>query len=462
MDDADLVFAGLARQAELVRAGEVSSRELVEACLRRIDQLDERLNAFRVVLDERALAEAGQADARRKAGNERPLLGVPIAIKDDADVAGEPTRFGTAATDGRPAPADSAHVARLREAGAVIVGKTNVPELTQWPFTESDAFGVTRNPWDPERTPGGSSGGTAAAVAAGMVPAALGSDGGGSIRIPAACCGLFGLKPGVGLISNAPKHEPWRGLSVWGPLTRSVRDAALWLDVVADTPPAVRYSDAAASADPGRLRIAVSAKVPLGLLARVHPIYLRAMEATAELLRELGHEVTEVDPPYGAGAYGFVARYLRGIADDASHVDHPERLERRTRGMVRMGRSIPAPLVDRAVAAGGELHDRFASFFARHDVLLTPALATPPPRVGRWAGAGALRTFNEVAAYTPFTAIFNHTGQPAAAVPAGWTTSGLPLSVQVAAGMGQEGTLLALAAQLEAARPWAEARPPVS
>jgi amidase len=461
MDDADLVFAGLARQAELVRAGEVSSRELVEASLRRIEQLDGRLNAFRVVLGVRALAEAGQADARRKAGNERPLLGVPIAIKDDADVAGELTSFGTAATDGRPAAADSAHVARLREAGAVIVGKTNVPELTQWPFTESEAFGATRNPWDTDRTPGGSSGGTAAAVASGMVAAGLGSDGGGSIRIPAACCGLFGLKPGAGLISTAPKQDPWHGLSVWGPLTRSVRDAALWLDVVADEAPAVRYSDAAA-ADAGRLRIAVSAKVPPGLVARVHPVVIRAMDETAELLRSLGHEVEVTDPGYGLGATGFVARYLRGIADDAGRVDYPDRLEARTQGMARMGRAIPAPLLDRAVAGGRDMQHRFAAFFERYDVLLTPALATPPPPVGRWEGAGALKTFNEVAAFTPFAAIFNHTGQPAAAVPAGWTTSGLPLSVQLAAGMGREGTLLSLAAQIEAARPWAEARPPVS
>src|SRR3954468_5798932 len=191
---ADPVFAGLARQAELIAAGEISSQELVGACLERIARLDPLLNAFRIVLAERALAEAAQADGRRGSGDHRPLLGVPVAIKDDTDVAGELTTHGTSAY-GAPAAEDAEVVRRLRAAGAVIVGKTNVPELEITPFTESPTFGATRNPWDLNRTPGGSSGGSAAATAAGLVGGALGSDGGGSIRIPAGCCGLFGLKP---------------------------------------------------------------------------------------------------------------------------------------------------------------------------------------------------------------------------------------------------------------------------
>src|SRR3954453_10194733 len=253
MDGADLAFAGLARHAELIAAGAVSSRALTELFLGRIERLDPVLNAFRVVLRERALQEADAADARRAEG--RPLNGVPIAIKDDVHVAGVSTAYGCDA-DPQPQPADSEVVARLRAAGAVILGKTHVPEMMATPFTESPTFGVTRNPWAPHRTSGGSSGGSATAVAAGLASAALGSDGAGSIRIPAACCGLFGLKPQRGRIPTAPVVEPHRGLSVYGPLTRTVADAARFLDAVSDGP---RFADVAA---PGRLRLAVSTRVP--------------------------------------------------------------------------------------------------------------------------------------------------------------------------------------------------------
>jgi amidase len=231
MDAADLAFTPAAEQARLIAAGDVSSRELVQTYLDRIERLDGQLNAWRIVFAERALAEADQADARRGAGNERPLLGVPIAIKDDIDVGGEVTAWGTAAHGG-PAPADAEVVTRLRGAGAVILGKTHVPEMTQWPFTETITFGATRNPWDLERTPGGSSGGTAAAVASGMVGIGVGSDGMGSIRIPSAWCGLFGIKPQRDRVPIAPHNDAWLGLSVNGPLTRSVADAALFLDAV--------------------------------------------------------------------------------------------------------------------------------------------------------------------------------------------------------------------------------------
>src|SRR6185312_12312673 len=230
MDGSEIAFAGIARQAELIAAGELSSRELVELCLSRIEAAQPRLNAFRIVLAERALLEAGQADARRGAGGDRPLLGVPIAVKDDIDVAGEVTAFGSNAY-GEPAPADAEVVRRLRAAGAVIIGKTNVPELCVWPFTETATFGATRNPWDLQRAPGGSSGGSAVAVAAGLVGAALGSDGAGSIRIPSAWCGLFGLKPQRGRVSLAPRPRAWNGLSVDGVLTRRVADTALFHDV---------------------------------------------------------------------------------------------------------------------------------------------------------------------------------------------------------------------------------------
>src|SRR2546430_896803 len=317
MDAVELAFAGIARQAQLVAVGEVSSRELVDLYLERIQRLDGALNCFRVVFAERARMEADQADGRRGAGDRRPLGGVPIAVKDDIDVAGEVTAFGTNAHGG-PVQADAEVVRRLRAAGAVVIGKTNVPELTIWPFTESSTFGVTRNPWDRQRAPGGSSGGSAAAVAGGLVGAALGSDGMGSIRIPAAWCGLFGLKPQRDRVPVAPKTRPWHGLSVNGVLTRSLPDTALFLDSVnapddarqeAVPAQALELSQAAQSA-PGRLRIAYSRRIPPGIVARLEGGAATALAEGVEVLRALGHDVAERDPDYGMAASTAVARYL--------------------------------------------------------------------------------------------------------------------------------------------------------
>ena len=227
----DIAFAGAARMAEMVREHEVSPTELVGLCLDRIARLDPQLNAFRKVFAEKAMLEAEQAEARVRAGERRPLLGVPIAIKDEIELAGEVRSWGTDAFD-EPAKADSEMVRRLREAGAIIVGLTLLPELAICGFTESATYGVTRNPWNPQRTPAGSSGGSAAAVAAGLVPVASAGDGGGSIRLPAASCGLFGLKPQRGRVSLAPALEYWNGLAVLGCVSRNVVDTALWLDVV--------------------------------------------------------------------------------------------------------------------------------------------------------------------------------------------------------------------------------------
>src|SRR3954454_15882573 len=285
MDGADLAFAGLARHADLIAAGELSSRELTVLFLGRIERLDPLLNAYRVVLGESALREADAADARREEG--LSLNGVPIAIKDDVHVAGVTTAYGCDA-DPQPQPADSEVVARLRAAGAVIIGKTHVPEMMATPFTESPTFGVTRNPWDPHRTSGGSSGGSATAVAAGLASAALGSDGAGSIRIPAACTGLFGLKPQRGRVPTAPDVEPYRGMTVFGPLTRTVADAARFADAVTDGGPSLREG---AATQPGRLRIAVATGLPpLGVSPDAEQ--LGAVASTAEALRGLGHDVS--------------------------------------------------------------------------------------------------------------------------------------------------------------------------
>jgi amidase len=457
VDATDLAFAGLARQAALIRSGETSSRELVELCLRRIEALEPRLNAFRVVFAERALAEAGQADGRRGAGDDRPLLGVPVAIKDDCDVAGEVTRHGSNAFD-VPAPADAEVVRRLRSAGAIVIGKTHVPELEIVPATESAAFGTTHNPWDLGRTPGGSSGGTGAAVAAGLVGGGLGSDGGGSIRIPAGCCGLFGIKPQRDRVPLAPRERVWRGLSVFGPITRTVADAALFLDVTADG--GSRYAQAAARA-PERLRIAVSTKVPPPIFASPDAEQRGAVERVVERLRALGHTVEERDPAYGNLITWFTVRYLRGIRDDAQAAPHPRRLARRTRNYARLGAAYPDPVLRRALDAEAGDRERLARSLDGFDLLLTPMFTRRPVPIGEWEGRGALWTFNGNSRWVPYSAAWNHTGQPAASVPAGLTADGFPLAVQLVGRPDGEETLLSIAAQLEADLDWPAWRPPL-
>jgi amidase len=463
----ELAFTGIARQAEMIRAGEVSSRELVELYLERIAHLDPQLNAYRVVFAERALAEADQADARRRSGDERPLLGVPVAVKDNLDVAGEVTTHGTNAYGG-PAQQDSEVVRRLRAAGAVLLGKTHLPELAVYPITESATWGVTRNPWDPQRTTGGSSGGSGAAVAAGLAAGASASDGGGSIRIPAACCGLFGLKPQRGRVSLLPDAEHWHGLSVYGCLTRSVLDTAVWLDAVAGRapgdaeaarPPATSFAEAA-QAPPGKLRIAVSLRPTQ--LVRVQPEVRQAVEETAELLRSLGHTVEQRDPSYGFLLPLFLPRWLRGIHDDAQRLADPRRLERRVRRLAQAGARVSLDMVARARAREADYTARVGRVFDDFDVLLTPTIPELPWRLLRWEGRGAIVTTNGAGAVVGFTSVWNVTGQPAASVPAGFSGDGLPRAVQLVGRPHDETTLLSLAAQLEAERPWAGRRPPLA
>ena len=452
----DLAFAGLDQHAELMQQGQTTSQELTELFLGRIDRHDPALNAYRVVFAERARAEAAQADARRRSGDRRPLLGIPVAIKDDTDIAGEVTALGTGAAGG-PAGADSEVVRRIRQAGAVILGKTNVPELTITPFTESPTWGLTRNPWDLQRTSGGSSGGSATAVAAGLASAALGSDGAGSIRIPAACCGLFGLKPQRGRVPAAPRVEPWHGLSVWGPITRRVADSARFYDAIRDG--GESFAEAAAR-EPGRLRIAVSRKVPPGVPARPDAEQLGAVEGTADLLRGLGHEVIERELDFGSVWPNMVARYLRGIHDEGGALPYPDRLARRTRGYVRLGGLIPAAALARARAQEAADAARINRVFEESvDVVLTPMFTRRPPKVLEYEGRSAFWTVNGTARFVPYPGVFNHTGQPAAAVPSGFTGDGFPLAVQLVGPPEGEGVLLSLAAQLERERDWPAHRP---
>src|SRR3954451_22151705 len=470
MDDAGLAFAGVAPLAELVQRGEVSSRELVEVALRRIERLDGDLNAFCAVYPERALAQAAEADRRRRSGELLPLLGVPVAVKDEIDLAGEITSRGTAAVT-TPAGEDAEVVQRLRTAGAVILGKTTMPELGLWPFTESITWGVTRNPWDLERTPGGSSGGSAAAVAAGMVPAALAADGAGSIRIPAACTGLFGLKPQSGRVPRAPPDRDGSHWIVFGALTRSVLDTALVLDVLcgpmggeeASLPEPTRSFADAARSDPGALRIAVSSAFPAGVRGRLAPEVTGAVDRTADLLRELGHTVVEQDVDFRARDVPVILGLLfRAIHDFVAEVDRPARLEHRRRRPPRPGRLVSDRTRDRLLDGERAMAQRVGRLFVDHDVLLTPVLSEPAVPAGLMEGRGAIVTYEWATRWVPFNVLWNATGQPAASVPAGFSATGLPLAVQIVGRRNDEATLLSLAAQLEAARPWADRRSPAS
>ncbi|MFT7839131.1 amidase family protein [Saccharothrix sp. BKS2] len=458
MDLTDACFAGAAGQAELMRSGALTSRDLVAECLRRIERHDRRLNAFRLVFARQALADAGHADALRARGHDAPLLGVPVAVKEDIPLAGLPTTRGTAAVD-TPAAADAEIVRRLRAAGAVLVGRTRMPELGLWPHTESTWAGATRNPWSPRHSPGGSSGGSAAAVAAGLVGAAVGTDGAGSIRIPAACTGLFGLKPGRDRVPLGPGTHTWGGLVAAGPITRHVRDAALLLDVLAPG-----RDHTAAVTDTATLRIAVSLR-PWGPGIGLRQEVRDAVLDTAGLLADLGHDVTRLDPDLRelSGSTGFATRYLHHAADGEADLERPDRLDRRTRVVAALGRRLPGAAVRAALAQrpGLTAHANHV-VFTDHDLLLTPVLTRPPLRVGEWRRLPAVAALLAAARMTAFLPLWNITGNPAAAVPAGHTGTGLPLAVQLVAAPDGEAVILAAAGQLQRARPWTDRRPPAT
>ncbi|MHB8694068.1 MAG: amidase [Solirubrobacteraceae bacterium] len=449
-EDLELAFKGPGALAAMVNAGEIHPRELVELYLGRIEALNPRLNAFRVTLAEQALADA----ERPKSG---PLAGVPIAVKDDLPVEGQRMTWGSRmVTD--PQPADAEAVRRLRAAGAIPIGITNVPELMIFPWTASDANGLTRNPWDPSRTPGGSSGGSAAAVAAGLVAAATGSDGGGSIRIPAACCGLVGMKPSRGRVPADPGPDGWLALSVYGALARTVGDSALMLSVMSRDPTLAQ----AAAQPPRRLRIAISRKLPLGLVAKLSADQRIAFDRTARLLTELGHTVVERDPAYGLAAIEFSQNFFRGIYEEFRKLPPGTGVERSTREMAGIGRLINSSRREKLLARRPRSTARILALWNEVDVLLTPGLArTALPAEGGY-GKPALLAFNIASRFTPWTPLFNLTGQPAVAIPAGFGADGLPTSVQLVGRHGDEALLYSLAGELEAAQPWAPATPPLA
>ncbi|RZU48680.1 amidase [Krasilnikovia cinnamomea] len=458
----DATPTGLLAQARALADGSVTSRLLVQRTLARIAETQPTLNAFRRVRVDAALAEADAADQRLAAGERLPLLGVPVAVKDDIDVAGEATAFGCGGEFSLKT-ADAEAVRRLRAAGAVVVGKTNTCELGQWPFTEGAAFGATRNPWSPAHTPGGSSGGAAAAVAAGLVPAALGSDGAGSVRIPAAWTHLVGIKPQRGRVSTWPDPEAFQGLTGYGPLARTVADAALLLDVVAGSHPGDRHRPPpvtvlpAVERDPGRLRIALSLRSAFhgGVPRPLDPAVRRAVLDVAEVLARLGHEVVEEDPRYGLIGLTFVPRATAGVRDWARRMPDQALLDRRTRHNVRQGRILGGPVLRLSRAAESRSRRRIGAIFTRFDVVLTPTTATPPPTIGACAALSSWNTDRAIIAACPYAWPWNVLGWPGINVPAGFTPDGLPVGAQLLGPANSEPLLVSLAAQLEDDQRWA-------
>jgi amidase len=463
---------GLREQAALLARREVSSTELVEATLEAIEATQSTLNAFRCVCETEARRDAAEADRRLAQGKAAPLLGVPVAIKDDTDLVGYPTAFGCAGQF-EPKAADSESVRRLRAAGAVIVGKTTAPELGQWPITEGPSFGVTRNPWSLGHTPGGSSGGAAAAVAAGVVAGAQGSDGLGSIRVPAAWSHLVGIKPQRGRVSTWPYADAFYGLACPGPLARSVEDAALLLDAATGNHPADRdrppppvepFAAAARRADPGRrLRIALSFKIPFAPAPRrLDPAIRSAVERLGKALAALGHEVEYAEPVYGIVPLGVLPRAIGGLmpwiraAPDRSQLDH------RTRDVARSGRWLAGPVARFAQRLERPAAWQVGTIFRRYDVVLAPTTARGPMPVGAIDGLSSWETDQKIIGYCPYTWPWNVLGWPAVNVPAGLIEGGLPVGGQLMGPANSEPLLISLAAALERIERWHQRWPPVT
>lgn len=467
MPDPTTRTAGLADQAGLLAGGSISSVELVERALQAAQDSQPILNAFRVLRPDAALEEARAADRRLADGERLPLLGVPVAIKDDSDIEGETTAFGCAG-EFRPKQEDCEAVRRLRAAGAVVIGKTNSPEFGQWPWTECSAFGATRNPWNTAYSPGGSSGGSAAAVAAGIVPAALGSDGAGSVRIPASWTNLVGIKPQRGRISMWPDPEAFNGITTHGPLARTVGDAALLLDVLAGNHPGDVHSadppeepfSAAARREPRRLRVALSTRIPFSAVrTSLDPQVRRAFESVGEDLAKLGHDVKEADPAYGLIGLSFVPRSTAGVADWCSRVPDESLLDPRTRANGRLGRLLGGPPLRLARRLEPFFASRVGRIFENFDVVLAPTTAKPPLPIGAYEGISGWATDQLMAGACPYAWPWNVLGWPAMNVPAGFTAEGLPVGAQIVGPACSEALLISLAAQLESVRLWQHDHP---
>jgi amidase len=473
---AELTLLDATAQAELARRRQVKPIELVDAAIERIERVNPAINAVVTPMYEQARAAA---NGKLPKG---PFTGVPFLLKDlFASYAGVRMTFGSAFLRDFVPDHDSELVARHKRAGLVILGKTNLSEFGLIPTTEPRLFGPCRNPWNTTRTPGGSSGGSAAAVAAGLVPMAHGADGGGSIRVPASCCGVFGLKANRGRNPMGPDYgDLMGGLTIDHALTRSVRDSAALLDATCGpdlgdpywAPPRKRPYLKEVGADPGRLRIAYSVKSPT-TGATAHPDCVAAVQEAASLCAALGH-VVEEDAPDVPGellTQQFItiwtagcAMAIDGLAFLSGKVATPDQFEPLTWALYEIGRQRSASEYLIAVALLQSLSRQIGQFFVDYDLCLTPTLPEPPVPLGSFDSPpeDPLRGFNRAAELVPFTALYNVTGQPAMSVPLYWNADGLPIGTHFVARFGDEATLFRLAAQLEEARPWARRRPPVS
>ncbi|WP_430336227.1 amidase [Rhodococcus sp. ACT016] len=455
-------LATLADQVSALQGGTVSSVDLVARAIAYADQCDNAVNAFRSLRGEAALTEAAAADARLAAGDKRPLLGVPVAIKDDMDLAGETTQCGCAG-EFTPARRDGEVVRRLREAGAIIIGKTHMPEFGQWPFTEG-TFGKTRNPWNPRFTPGGSSGGSAAAVASGVVAAALGSDGAGSVRIPAAWSGLIGIKPQRGRLSTWPYRDAFNGLTVFGPLARTVMDAAILLDAASGNHPldSVQPSplmpcatEAAERLDPGHLRVGLSLRPPFVAFPTSLDRQIEAgVTRLAAVIESLGHEVVSLDMPYGLAGAGFLPRSMAGLVDWERRVPDPALLDPRTRANARTGRLLRGLALQAARRQEARVRSRLGKVFENVDVVITPTTAGRAPLVGAFDRLSNSATDRLMTTVAPYAWCWNITGWPGINVPAGIDKDGVPYGAQLLGPDSSEHKLIALAAQLEDVECW--------
>jgi amidase len=465
--------------AAAIRAGEVSPVEVTDHYLDRIDRLNDQVGAFYTVTHDLAREQAAAAQQavaawRRDGAPDAalpPLTGVPIPIKDLNQVAGVRMTLGSTVYANNVAPEDDYVVTALRSAGIVIPGKTATPEFGLPCYTETAIGPPARTPWDLTRSAGGSSGGAAAAVSAGLAPAAQGSDGGGSIRIPASVCGLFGIKPTRGRISPGPLVPDLSGLGINGPLAHTVADAALLLDVMTGNHPGDMYTlpplppgDSflrRAGREPGRLRIARTLTSAVEGTV-VHPDCVAAYESATELLTSLGHEVTDIELPFGPEAvpsfvtlwYAMATLVPVGPGQEADLLP----LTRYLRGK---GLELPASELLMAQAFLQALIRAGLAVLNQYDALLTPTVALPPVPVGYFDEVDPAENFERQKRFTPWTALFNASGQPAVSVPLHWTDAGLPIGIMLAGRMGEEGTLISLSAQLEAARPWRDRRPPI-
>jgi len=457
-------------QAALLRAGEVSSVELVQHHLDRIAQYGASLGAFITVTAERALLQAEAADERRASGEEvPPMLGVPTAIKDLNSTAGIPTTFGSTAMRDFVPQVNAYVVDMMEAAGLISLGKTNTPEFGLSSYTDNDLIGPARTPWDPGRNAGGSSGGAAASIAAGLIPFAQGSDGGGSIRIPSSACGIFGFKPSRGRVSAGPIGSDVSGLAVDGPLARSVRDAATMLDLLAHPMPGdprplpeppVHFAEWI-TREPGRFRIARWSTTHLeGIDAQ--PDAVEAWEKAGRLLESLGHEVIDIANPFipelepQFNVIWSTSIAAAPIPPEAEHLLRPNTRYWRDQGRKTQGTELMTAMQFVEATTRQILID-----LDEYDAFLTPTLAMPPQAV-EWfneSGDPAEDHWRELQ-FTPYTALYNMSGQPAASMPLHWNDRGLPIGVMLAAKPGDDGRLFSLCAQVEAAAPWAERWPP--